>query len=42
MLALEDVVNVPQRSKTETYDLHQLYISRMASVDEKGNLDIER
>lgn len=28
-LALEDVVNAPQRPKTEAYDENQLYISRM-------------
>jgi magnesium transporter len=28
-LALEDVVNAPQRPKTERYEDHQLYISRM-------------
>lgn len=33
-LALEDVVNVPQRPTTDAYDHHQLYISRMARVVE--------
>lgn len=42
MLALEDVVNVPQRPKTEAYDQHQLYISRMVRVDEKNHLDVEQ
>jgi len=42
MLALEDVVNVPQRPKTEAFNLHQLYISRMVSVDQEGLLDVEQ
>jgi len=42
MLALADVVNVPQRPKTESYDLHQLYISRMVSVDEDHQLEVEQ
>lgn len=42
MLALEHVVNVPQRPKTESYDAHQLYISRMVRVDERQELDIEQ
>lgn len=42
MLALEDVVNVPQRPKTEAFDLHQLYISRMVSVDEDQHLEVEQ
>ena len=41
MLALEDVVNVPQRPKTETFDLHQLYIARMVSVDNR-QLEVEQ
>jgi magnesium transporter len=32
-LALEDVVNVPQRPKSELYDAHQLVILRMALVE---------
>lgn len=42
MLALEDVVNVPQRPKTETFDQHQLYISRMVSVEEDQHLEVEQ
>ncbi len=42
MLALEAIVNVPQRPKTEAFDLHQLYISRMVSLDEKKQLDVEQ
>ena len=42
MLALEAIVNVPQRPKTETFDLHQLYICRMVSLDEEGDLDVEQ
>lgn len=42
MLALEDVVNVPQRPKTESFELHQLYISRMVRVDAQHELDVEQ
>ncbi len=42
MLALEDVVNVPQRPKTEAFESHQFYISRMVQVDERHDLDIEQ
>ncbi len=42
MLALEDVVNTPQRPKTETFDSHQLYISRMVSISETRELEIEQ
>ena len=42
MLALEDVVNVPQRPKTETFESHQLYISRMVRVDERHDLEVEQ
>ncbi|MBN1341030.1 MAG: magnesium/cobalt transporter CorA [Phycisphaerae bacterium] len=33
-LALEDVVNVPQRPKVENYEKHLLYITRMAILDD--------
>lgn len=42
MLALEDVVNVPQRPKTETYETHQLYISRMFRLGEGNALNSEQ
>jgi len=42
LLALEDVVNVPQRPKTESYDTHQFYISRMVRIDEQQQLDVEQ
>ena len=42
MLALEAIVNVPQRAKTETFDEHQLYISRMVGLDEENRLDVEQ
>lgn len=42
MLALEDVVNVPQRPKTEEFELHQLYISRMVKLAENHLLDVEQ
>lgn len=42
MLALEDVVNVPQRPKTESFESHQLYISRMVRIDERYDLQCEQ
>ncbi|MCL4108521.1 UNVERIFIED_CONTAM: hypothetical protein GTU68_046802 [Idotea baltica] len=42
MLALADVVNVPQRPKTEAFEQHQLYISRMVSVDQHHHLEVEQ
>lgn len=42
MLALESIVNVPQRPKTEAYDQHQLFISRMVSLDAGNRLDVEQ
>jgi magnesium transporter len=42
MLALEDVVNVPQRPKTETFPQHQLYISRMVRMAGRNRLEIEQ
>ncbi len=35
-LALEDAVNVPQRPKTEAYDQHQLFITRMVRCSGRG------
>jgi magnesium transporter len=40
-LALEDVVNVPQRPKAEAYDQQHLVITRMAKAAEAG-LDVEQ
>lgn len=40
-LALEDVVNAPQRPKSEPYDEHQLVILRMGTVAE-GRLQLEQ
>lgn len=40
-LALEDVVNVPQRPKAEAYDQQHLVITRMARAA-KGYLDVEQ
>ena len=42
MLALESIVNVPQRPKTEAYDLHQMFISRMVSLNDEEKLDVEQ
>ena len=41
-LALEDVVNVPQRPKSDQYEGHQLLIGRMVRLDEKGDVDTEQ
>ena len=41
-LALEDVVNAPQRPKIEDYNDHVLIITRMVRLDEEGELDIEQ
>lgn len=41
-LAIEDVVNVPQRPKTETYDEHQLVITRMANMPSPRVLNAEQ
>jgi magnesium transporter len=41
-LALEDVVNAPQRPKSDEYPTQQLLITRMANVDEKGDLQTEQ
>lgn len=40
-LALEDVVNAPQRPKSEPYDEHQLVILRMAT-EHQGHLTLEQ
>ncbi|MGD2110206.1 MAG: magnesium/cobalt transporter CorA [Phycisphaerae bacterium] len=41
-LALEDVVNVPQRPKTETFDDHLFWISRMAMPVHDGAVQTEQ
>lgn len=41
-LALEDAVNVPQRPKTEAYDRHQLFITRMVRCREDHGYDAEQ
>lgn len=41
-LVLEDVVNVPQRPKTEEYDGQKLVISRMVRMKGQNELDIEQ
>jgi len=41
-LALEDVVNVPQRPKTEAYAAQQLVISRMVTLGEDGVVATEQ
>ncbi len=41
-LALEDVVNVPQRPKTDQYPTQQLLVTRMVNIDERGALVTEQ
>jgi magnesium transporter len=41
-LALEDVVNVPQRPKTDQYPTQQLLVTRMVNIDERGELVTEQ
>lgn len=41
-MALEDVVNVPQRPKAEVYPDHEFVITRMAMVHPEGGLDTEQ
>jgi len=41
-LALEDAVNVPQRPKSERYDAHQLFITRMTRINERMEVETEQ
>ncbi len=41
-LALEDVVNVPQRPKSDLYEGHQLLIARMVRLDQNGDVETEQ
>ena len=41
-LALEDVVNVPQRPKSDVYEGHQLLIARMVHLDKNGDVETEQ
>ncbi len=41
-LALEDLVNAPQRPKVEEYEGQLLFIARMARLDPDGLLDLEQ
>ena len=41
-LALEDIVNVPQRPKTDLYTAQQVIIGRMVQLDEAGLLKTEQ
>ncbi|MFO0588750.1 MAG: magnesium/cobalt transporter CorA [Polyangiaceae bacterium] len=41
-LALEDVVNVPQRPKSDLYEDHQLLIARMVRLDADGDVETEQ
>src|SRR5262245_26538301 len=38
-VALADVVNLPQRPKTESYEGQQLFICGMLRIDESGDID---
>ena len=41
-LALEDAVNIPQRPKSESYERHHLFITRMTRLAEGQGLDTEQ
>jgi magnesium transporter len=41
-LAMEDVVNMPQRPKTETYERQMLMITRMVRVRDAADVDMEQ
>ncbi len=41
-LAMEDLVNMPQRPKTESYGNHVLVITRMVRVTSSGGVDMEQ
>lgn len=41
-LALEDAVNIPQRPKSEGYELQHLFITRMTRLGEGSGLDAEQ
>ena len=41
-LALEDVVNVPQRPKSDLYEGHQLVIAHMVRLDANSNVETEQ
>ncbi len=41
-LAMEDIVNVPQRPKTETYDEHQFFITRVVMLRDDAPLDTDQ
>jgi len=41
-LTLEDVVNVPQRPKTEIFESNQFFVLRMAQYDEEENIELEQ
>jgi magnesium transporter len=41
-LALEDIVNAPQRPKAEEYDHHLLLVTRMATMKVKTTIEIEQ
>ena len=41
-LAIEDIVHVPQRPKTQTYEHHQLLFTRMLTGGEDGQVSLEQ
>jgi magnesium transporter len=41
-LSLEDVLHIPQRPKTETFERHEFFVSRMIRCGASGELDVEQ
>jgi len=41
-LALEDVVHIPQRPKTESYDTHEFIVTQMVMLHQDGVLETEQ
>ncbi len=41
-LAIEDIVHIPQRPKTQAYDNHQLLFTRMLTGGRDGNVGLEQ
>ncbi len=41
-LSLEDVLHIPQRPKTETFEQHEFHVSRMIRFGPTGDLDVEQ
>ncbi len=41
-ISLEDVLHIPQRPKTETFEKHEFHVSRMIRFAPGGELDVEQ